>query len=311
MFSRGIMEIQRDQAVYLEECTRLQAKSQLWFEQRIGRITSSKFFQVSRASLDPPPSSLVREIMERRPVSAPALQWGITNEATAQEAFVESATKHHTNFSFEHAGLHVNPAYPHLGASPDGVISCDCCGEGLLEIKCPYKYRNNDLSTVNDPKFYLQQSDDGKLALSHNHAYYHQIQGQLAICERAYCDFVCWTLRGIHTERIELESSYLGSVKTKLDAFFVKAILPLLLTGKTNSSQLRADPTHSADPTPSADPSPSETFCWCGKEAYGNMVACDNLGCKVEWFHYDCAGLKRKPKGTWFCSSECKQQHCQ
>ena len=95
-----------------------------------------------------------------------------------------------------------------------------------------------------------------------------------------------------------------------------EALLPLLLTGKNklpNSSE--PPPTKSqADPAPSqVDPASSqtETFCWCGKEAYGRMIGCDNFNCKGEWFHYDCAGLKRKPKGTWFCSNECKRQHCQ
>ena len=27
------------------------------------------------------------------------------------------------------------------GATPDGVTECECCGAGLTEIKCPYKYR--------------------------------------------------------------------------------------------------------------------------------------------------------------------------
>ena len=52
-----------------------------------------------------------------------------------------------------------HPSHPHLGASrdgllagpdgllaspdgllasPDGLLMCDCCGLGVLEIKCPY-----------------------------------------------------------------------------------------------------------------------------------------------------------------------------
>jgi len=31
----------------------------------------------------------------------------------------------------------VNPSYPHLGATPDRIINCDCCGDGVIEIKCP------------------------------------------------------------------------------------------------------------------------------------------------------------------------------
>ena len=32
------------------------------------------------------------------------------------------------------------------------------------------------------------------------------------------------------------------------------------------------------------------------------MVACDNLECSVEWFHFDCVGLTRAPRGHWYCN---------
>ena len=30
------------------------------------------------------------------------------------------------------------------------------------------------------------------------------------------------------------------------------------------------------------------------------MVACDNTSCSKQWFHFECVGLKRKPRGKWF-----------
>ena len=98
-------------------------------------------------------------------------------------------------------GLHINPQYPHLGASPDGLISCSCCGNGLLEIKCPYSKRNLDPTQIVDSSFYLKPTESG-LKLSKVHDYYHQVQGQMTICERSYCDFVCWTPLGMHIEWI-------------------------------------------------------------------------------------------------------------
>lgn len=26
------------------------------------------------------------------------------------------------------------------------------------------------------------------------------------------------------------------------------------------------------------------------------------LQCKIEWFHFDCVGIKERPKGKWYCS---------
>lgn len=42
-------------------------------------------------------------------------------------------------------------------------------------------------------------------------------------------------------------------------------------------------------------------YCTCRQVSYGEMVACDNDGCEIEWFHYDCVGITQPPKGKWFC----------
>lgn len=38
-------------------------------------------------------------------------------------------------------------------------------------------------------------------------------------------------------------------------------------------------------------------YCLCNNVSYGEMVACDSKGCKREWFHLACVGLKTAPKG--------------
>ena len=71
----------------------------------------------------------------------------------------------HTSFKVESTGLHINPKYPHLRASPDGPTSCTCCGDGILEIKCPYSLR--DSIPTSAP--YLNSSMDGEYKLSTTH----------------------------------------------------------------------------------------------------------------------------------------------
>ncbi|XP_021636017.2 PHD finger protein ING1 isoform X2 [Hevea brasiliensis] len=44
------------------------------------------------------------------------------------------------------------------------------------------------------------------------------------------------------------------------------------------------------------------TYCFCQQVSYGEMVACDNPHCTIEWFHFGCVGLKEQPKGKWYCS---------
>ena len=50
-------------------------------------------------------------------------------------------SKSHVNHSVDLSGVILNPDFPYLGASPDGIVNCSCCGVGCLEIKCPSKYR--------------------------------------------------------------------------------------------------------------------------------------------------------------------------
>ena len=139
---------------YLSKATYLQSESFLWYEHRRGRITSSKFKVVCNTSIDSPSSSLVNSILKgNKKIKAPALEWGLTNESHARRDYTHVMEASHTSFKVTTTGLHVSPHYPHLGASPDGLISCSCCNDGLLEIKCPYSFRYEDPTQVKEDKF--------------------------------------------------------------------------------------------------------------------------------------------------------------
>ncbi|CAG7836035.1 unnamed protein product [Allacma fusca] len=43
------------------------------------------------------------------------------------------------------------------------------------------------------------------------------------------------------------------------------------------------------------------TYCICSQVSYGQMIACDNPECPIEWFHIGCMGLSSIPKGKWYC----------
>lgn len=42
-------------------------------------------------------------------------------------------------------------------------------------------------------------------------------------------------------------------------------------------------------------------YCICNQVSYGEMVACDNEDCPLEWFHYPCVNITSTPKGKWYC----------
>ena len=47
-----------------------------------------------------------------------------------------------------------------MGASPDGIVSCECCGSGVVEIKCPYSCKDKSfLEATADSMFFLEHND--------------------------------------------------------------------------------------------------------------------------------------------------------
>ena len=118
----------------------------------------------------------------------------------------------------------MKPGFPHLGDSPDGLISCDCCGSGLIEIKCPYKHRNDIHNMSQILHFYLTSDETGAVSLRQGHQFYYHIQGQVAVCDREFCDFVCWTSRGMHMEPIVIDLHHLVAIKPMFIVFVTPSI---------------------------------------------------------------------------------------
>ena len=94
------------------------------------------------------------------------------------------ARTQHVNLHVELSGFHIHPSFPHLGALPDGIVQCSCCGKGVLEIKCPYNAREYLISDAIQENFIdFLDTTPHEFALKHLHSYFYQIQTQLFICE--------------------------------------------------------------------------------------------------------------------------------
>ena len=104
-----------------------------------------------------------------------------------------------------------------MGASPDGLVTdpSEQQPHRLVEIKCPARAETLplfDLCTKKEYKsmFCLQHADD-KYELKKRNSYYYQIQGQLNITRRNWCDFVVWipsmTIDNFFVERIYYDNS--------------------------------------------------------------------------------------------------------
>ena len=133
------------------------------------------------------------------------------------------------------SGLILQPSYSFMGATPDGIVHCSCCGSGTLEIKCPYICRERSFEEVakeNNPAFYLQQDEDGSVSLKKDHSYYYQVQMQMQLFLVNYCEFVVWR----EGERIFRDETFIDDTFYSAETFVKLAILPELV-GKWFSRQ--------------------------------------------------------------------------
>jgi len=206
--------------------------------------------------LESPSPSLIKSICY--PLSTgfttKATAWGYDNEQQALSYYCQQMISH-ANFTCETSGLVINPELPHMGATPDGMIHCDCCGDGVVEVKCPFCAREcASLKECVDSRFCLEDSN-GKLQLKHSHAYYYQVQTQLLVSNREFADFVVWSEHDVHIERIEPDVELWELLKSKSRAFFYRAILPELV-GKLNSR-----PCPSAMPISKTNGTEMDTIC--------------------------------------------------
>ena len=202
------------QQEHLEEVTRSQSKSKVWFKFRAGRITGSRVYQVVHT--DPHKlSSLLSSICypEACKFSSATSKYGCQHEKDAVEAYklkLHSGT--HDQPMVTPCGFVVSTHKPHFGAPPYAFVECNCCGRRVLEVKCPFCARSS--AVLDLPNFCLTKDKGSSLHLKRDHAYYYQCQLQLYATQRLYCDFVVWTEANLHIERI---------IKDKL---FLKEIIP-------------------------------------------------------------------------------------
>lgn len=61
---------------------------------------------------------------------------------------------------------------------------------------------------------------NGTTTLKQNQAYFSQIQGQMAISKRNYCDFFVYTHKGYFLERVNFENNYWCQIFNNLEIFF-------------------------------------------------------------------------------------------
>ena len=121
-----------------------------------------------------------------------------------------------------------------MGASPDAVVHDPSSTEqfGLAEVKCPYSCRHLtpiDAAESSDFCSAVEVDTSGERHLKLNeHMYYSQIQGQMAITERHWCDFIVYTERGVS---IPFDAEFRNTkLLPKLIEFFENCLAPEIVS---------------------------------------------------------------------------------
>lgn len=109
-----------------------------------------------------------------------------------------------------------------LGATRDGLVG----DNAIVEVKCPYSFRNDDLIDVLSEKSdYVVKFDRGDCVVNKNHPYYHQIQGQLHLTKRVLCYFVLWSTKSMVVLNVLIEPSWSSNICV-LKKFYCDHFIP-------------------------------------------------------------------------------------
>lgn len=179
-----------------------------WLQERMGRFTSSRFPDLMKSAQDKHShfggtamGYLIEVAVERITGESIGFQgnedteWGNENEAGAISCYEK-----------EH-GVKVDicgflPFGKNSGGSPDGLVGMD----GIVEVKCP-KSRT----------MHLKYAIDNKVPS----IYYDQIQGNLMITSRKWCDFISYDPRlpkshRLFVVRVERDEKRINEIRQRL-----------------------------------------------------------------------------------------------
>ena len=157
-------------------------------EQRKYRITASNFYSAAVNRVEP--SSKLKS-MFYSPFHSASTNHGNKFEGHVRDLYCKALYEKGYNVNVEEVGLKVSQSRPYLGASLDGIVSCD--GEIWgLEIKCPFPKYNLKLDEALLDKNFFLKITEGEVKLKRSHKCYYQVQGQMFCADIMRTDFVVW-----------------------------------------------------------------------------------------------------------------------
>jgi len=180
-----------------------------WYAARLGKATASRFKDVIAALKSGAPAQaqrdylteLVVERLTQQPIqryTTAAMTWGTEQEPAARAAYERA-----TGRIVEETGFVCHDTLM-AGCSPDGLVDWD----GLIEIKCPWSTAVHIETLLNG------------MPTDHTP----QVQGQMWITGREWCDFVSFDPRmpealQLHVQRIQRDPSFIADLEARITSF--------------------------------------------------------------------------------------------
>ncbi|XP_029884097.1 uncharacterized protein LOC115347169 [Aquila chrysaetos chrysaetos] len=221
----------------VEKETRGQRSNPKWYEWRENRITASVAPRIANSKFangktDKVPQSYLKAVVSSSPgVQTPAMSWGLRNEKAAVRAYEQLKSQAVGKpVRVDDCGLFIHQEKNWIAASPDGIIKEAATGKalGLLEVKCPYKHRNRTVREACKDKDFCLEVDGDSYALKKDHAYFTQVQCQLAAAGFQQADFVVHTTKETAVVPVEFDAKFWGQTVPKLEKFYTEAVIPHL-----------------------------------------------------------------------------------
>lgn len=223
-------KITPEQLVEIEQNTRDQSGSLVWFAERQNRITSSNFGAVIKRRKNIYPKSILSKIQCSKPAVSPKpCQWGKDKEELAVMEYLK--LKRNAGCCVDvcsKCGFIVNREFPWLGASPDFLVfdPTEEAQIGVGEVKCPFSKRNLSLQEACKDKNFFLEWNNGEAKLKTKHNFFYQIQGCMATLHVKWCDFVVHTEVDLHVERVYFDHKFWVSIVPELSSFYAQYMLP-------------------------------------------------------------------------------------
>lgn len=180
-----------------------------WLAIRLGKVTASRITDVlakgksgEAATREDYRTELVVQRLTNEPGESftnAAMEWGTQTEPMARIAY-----EAHANVFVEQVAFVDHPTIEWFGCSPDGLV-----GEtGLLEIKCP------------NSKTHIKYLLAGKPLAK----YVPQMQCQMAVTGKEWCDFVSYDPRlpedlQLFVVRLERDEEYIKAMEAEVEKF--------------------------------------------------------------------------------------------